>query len=113
MKIEVYWAGTVDIILDANPLIIDAMPTKLRMEAARSSKYVLIFAVDGSSSWLTIFRSSMTASYNLLFMVFLIAPSAVLSGTEISARGKHRTLSRLTHVSCLLEYATNIPKISL
>ena len=66
MKIVVYREGADDIIQDDSSLTVDAEPTKLRMAATRSSMYVFIFPAVGSWSWLTIFRSSMVASYSLL-----------------------------------------------
>ena len=103
MKIVVYREGTGDIILDDSSLTVDAVPTKLRMAATRSSGYVFIFSAVGSCSWLTSFILSVVASYSLLLTVFLKAPSAVLSGIQIGARGKEGTFARSTPVSCLLE----------
>ena len=82
------------IILDAISLIVDPVPTKLRIAEARSIKYVLIVEAGGSASKFTTLRSLIEASYNLLLTVFLIAPSGVLSGIETGARGKHSTFSQ-------------------
>ena len=80
-------------------LIVFIFPIRHRIAVARSKKYVLSNSVLGNASTLMVFKSSLQASYSLLFTAFLRTPLALHTGNATGATGNAKVFLDLSR-SC-------------